>query len=192
MSESVGIDSFWGRAMPKAYSGDLRERRPPLYWLAAFCVIAGSVPASSQSDSQLPSKLVGTGAVGPAEQAWSVALSADGTTAIVGGLGDNSYTGAAWVFTRSGAIWTQQGSKLVGTDTIGRARQGQSVALSADGSTAIAGGIADNRITGAAWVNSRSGGVWTPTPATAVGFLVARGLQRWSSRGPPFKGTRAE
>jgi transposase-like protein len=25
MSESVGIDSFWGRAMPKAYSGDLRE-----------------------------------------------------------------------------------------------------------------------------------------------------------------------
>jgi hypothetical protein len=32
----------------------------------------------------------------------SVALSADGNTAIVGGRRDNSDTGAAWAFTRSG------------------------------------------------------------------------------------------
>jgi hypothetical protein len=82
----------------------------------------------------------------------------------VGGIIDNRLSGTAWVFTRSGATWTQRGSKLVGTDTIGRARQGHSVALSADGSTAIAGGIADNRITGAAWIHSRSGGVWTQLP----------------------------
>ena len=63
--------------------------RPLLYWLAAFFVIAGLVPAASQSDSQQASKLVGTGAVGPAEQGWSVALSADGNTAIVGGIVDN-------------------------------------------------------------------------------------------------------
>jgi hypothetical protein len=31
-----------------------------------------------------------TGAVAPAEQGFSVALSADGNTAIVGGFGDNS------------------------------------------------------------------------------------------------------
>src|SRR4029453_625729 len=74
----------------------------------------------------------------------SVALSADGNTAIVGGWSDNSKTGTAWVFTRSGGIWTQQGKKLVGTDSVGSARQGMSVALSADGNTAIVGGPGDN------------------------------------------------
>ena len=48
--------------------------------------------------------------------------------------------GAAWVFTRSNGVWTQQGSKLVGSDAVGFARQGTSVALSADGNTAIIGG----------------------------------------------------
>jgi hypothetical protein len=116
-------------------------------------------------------KLVGTGAVGNARQGMSVALSADGNTAIVGGWSDNSTTGAAWVFTRSGSVWTQQGKKLVGTGAVGNARQGMSVALSADGNTAIVGGPSDNARTGsvpfglgaagAAWVFTRSAGVWT-------------------------------
>lgn len=106
-------------------------------------------------------KLVGTGAVGNARQGVSVALSADGSTAIVGGIEDNSYIGAAWVYSRNGAVWTQQANKLVGTDAIGSARQGRSVALSADGKTAIVGGLADNRVIGAAWVYTHSGGLWT-------------------------------
>ena len=44
-----------------------------------------------------------------------MALSADGDTALVGGWGDNEI-GAAWVFTRSGTTWTQQGSKLTASD----------------------------------------------------------------------------
>ena len=48
--------------------------------------------------------------------------------------------GAAWVWTRSGGVWTQQGTKLVGTGAVGDADQGQSVSLSADGNTAIVGG----------------------------------------------------
>ena len=79
----------------------------------------------------------------------------------MGGVEDNSYIGAAWVYSRSGTVWTQQANKLVGTDAIGSARQGHSVALSADGKTAIVGGLADNRIKGAAWVYTRSGGVST-------------------------------
>src|SRR6516225_5127103 len=66
-------------------------------------------------------KLVGIGAVGNASQGSSVSLSADGNTAIVGGPGDNSNIGAAWVFTRSGGVWTQQGDKLVGTGAVGNA-----------------------------------------------------------------------
>ena len=69
-----------------------------------------------------------------------MALSADGNTALIGGPSDNGGVGAAWVFTRSGSTWTQQGAKLVGTGAVGHAGQGWSVALSADGNTALVGG----------------------------------------------------
>ncbi len=105
-------------------------------------------------------KLVGTGAVGNAGQGISVALSADGDTAIVGGFRDNGNAGAAWVYTRSYGIWTQQ-AKLIGTGAVGNASQGVSVALSADGDTAIVGGLKDNIRVGAAWVYTRSSGIWT-------------------------------
>ena len=119
--------------------------------------------------TQQGSKLVGTGAVGNAAQGTSVALSADGRTAIVGGPNDNSGAGAAWVFTRSGGVWTQQGDKLVGTGAVGSAVQGTSVALSAEGRTAIVGGPNDNTNTGAAWVFTRSEGVWTQQGDKLVG-----------------------
>jgi FG-GAP-like repeat len=106
-------------------------------------------------------KLVGTGETGTALLGQSVALSADGNTAIVGGWFDNNQAGAVWVFTRGGGTWTQQGSKLVGTGAGGAARQGQSVALSADGNTAIVGGPADSNDLGAVWVFTQSGGTWT-------------------------------
>jgi hypothetical protein len=98
-----------------------------------------------------------------------VAISADGTTAILGGPGDNSYAGAVWMFTRSGGVWSQQGSKLVGTDAVGAADQGNSVAISVDGNTAIVGGWNDNSAAGAAWVFRRSGGVWSQQGSKLVG-----------------------
>jgi len=58
----------------------------------------------------------------------------------VGGLADNRITGAAWVYTRSNGVWTQQ-SKLAGTGAVGSAGQGWSVALSDDGNTAILAGL---------------------------------------------------
>ena len=111
--------------------------------------------------SQQGSKLVGTGAVGSAGQGHGVALSADGNTLVVGGNGDNSGVGAAWVFTRSGGVWSQQGNKLVGTGAVGAAAQGWGIALSSDGNTAIVGGLADNSGSGAAWAFTRSGSVWS-------------------------------
>jgi hypothetical protein len=122
-------------------------------------------------------KLVGTGAVGtPAVQGFSVALSSDGNTAILGGPYDDFDAGAAWVFTRSGGVWTQQGPKLVGAGAVSapfsQVFQGFSVALSGDGNTAIVGGPSDNDDTGAAWVFTRSGGVWTQQGPKLVGTGV--------------------
>jgi len=120
--------------------------------------------AGAAQFAQQGSKLVGTGAMGPAQQGNSAAISADGNTAIVGGREDNTWAGAVWVFTRSGGVWSQQGDKLVGTGaavTPGGliAWQGVSVGISADGNTAIVGGFADDGGFGAAWVFTRSGGV---------------------------------
>lgn len=116
--------------------------------------------------------LVGTGEVGSSGQGSSVALSADGNTALVGGMYDNSSAGATWVFTRNSGVWTQQGSKLVGTGAVnagGGAQQGTTVALSADGNTAIIGGPNDNSGAGATWVFTRSAGVWTQQGSKWVG-----------------------
>ena len=123
--------------------------------------------------TQQGTKLVGSGAVGLASQGSSVSLSADGNTAIVGGFSDHSYVGAAWVWTRSGGVWIQQGTKLVGSGGVGGSDQGWSVALSADGNTAIVGGWADNTVAGAAWVWTRSGGVWTQQGTKLVGSGAA-------------------
>ncbi len=122
---------------------------------------------------QQGSKLVGTGAVGNALQGRSVALSGDGNTAIVGGHNDNNATGAAWVFTRSGTTWTQQGRKLVGTPAVRDANQGVSVALSSDGNTALVGGLGDNGSEGAVWVFTRSGTTWTQQGPKLVGSGAA-------------------
>jgi hypothetical protein len=70
-----------------------------------------------------------------------VALSGDGNTALIGGPVDNGGVGTAWVFTRSGSTWTQQGSKLTGTDETEGGFFGFSVALSGDGNTALIGGF---------------------------------------------------
>jgi hypothetical protein len=85
------------------------------------------------------------------------ALSSDGNTALIGGPNDNSSTSAAWVFTRTGATWRQQGTKLRARGEVGPAQFGSSVALSSDGNTAVIGGPGDNSSIGAAWVFTRSG-----------------------------------
>lgn len=106
-------------------------------------------------------KLVGTGSAMGSIQGWSVAISGDGNTIVVGGQGDQNYTGAVWVFTRSAGVWTQQGDKIVGSGNVGTSAQGQSVSISHDGNTFIAGAKNDNGNTGAAWIFSRSGSVWS-------------------------------
>ena len=134
-------------------------------------------------------KLVGTGAAGIASQGVSVSLSGDGSTAIVGGFGDNFRfgdnfpTGTAWVYTRSAGVWSQQG-KLVGTGAISGAGQGYSVSLSSGGNTAIVGGPYDNAEVGAAWVFAQPVFAGTPRTANCFGQSV-------SALAKQFKGLNA-
>jgi hypothetical protein len=68
----------------------------------------------------------------------TVAVSADGSTALIGGAQQ------VWVFTNSGGVWTQQGPTLTPSNAIGATGEFDSVALSSDGSTALIGSPHDN------------------------------------------------
>jgi hypothetical protein len=88
----------------------------------------------------------------------------DGDTALVGvcyndDLGTDS--GSAYVFTRSGSIWTQQ-AKLLASDGAAGDEFGYCVDL--DGDTALVGAIHDDdngADSGSAYVFTRSGFIWT-------------------------------
>ncbi len=152
---------------------------PPRSSVLALLICASLLPVARAQLVQQGNKLVGTGYVGNPEQgdgAQMVALSADGNTALVGGWDDNP-AGAVLVYTRSAGSWSQQGGKLVGSGTIGSAGQGAAVALSADGNTAIVGGFMDNGGFGAAWIWTRSGGIWTQQGTKLIG-AGAIGLRR--------------
>jgi hypothetical protein len=118
---------------------------------------------------QQGNKLVGSGATYRSYQGQSVALSGDGTTALVAGNGDNNFRGAVWVFERSGGVWIQQGEKLVGSGPSGKTYMGTAMALSNDGNTAVVGGPEDSGAVGAAWIFVRSNGVWTQQGEKLVG-----------------------
>jgi hypothetical protein len=93
---------------------------------------------------------------------YSVALSGD--TAIVGAYESNGAalnSGSAYVFTRSGSLWTQQ-AKLTAADGATGELFGGAVALSAD--TAIVAAWLDDDAgtdSGSAYIFTRSGSMWT-------------------------------
>ncbi len=138
---------------------------------------------SGSTWTQQGSKLTGAGESGRGEFGYSVALSGDGGTALVGGRGDNEFVGAAWVFARSGSTWAQQGEKLTGAEESGEGRFGTGVALSGDGATALIGGEDDNAEAGAAWVFASAGKCTDSWTNTAGGSWFTAG--DWSRGTPP-------
>ncbi len=131
--------------------------------------------------SQQGSKLTPTGGVGAGQFGVSGSLSSDGNTALVGAPRDNSFVGAAYVFVRSGTLWSQQGPKLVPTGAVGPSQFGSSVSLSGDGNTSVVGANFDSAGVGAAYLFARSGTVWSQqgnklSPTGGVGTVQDFGL----------------
>jgi hypothetical protein len=88
---------------------------------------------------------------------WAVSLSGD--TAFVGAAGNFATgTGAAYVYVRSGTLWTQQ-AKLTASDGVPGDQFSYSVSLSGD--TALVGAEGKTGSAGAAYLYLRSGTVWT-------------------------------
>ena len=112
-----------------------------------------------------PEEEVGSGAFGAA-----VAVSGDGSIAVIGAPKDNQASGAAFVFTRSSSgVWKQQGPKLTGFTTAKLGREfeeegegefGAAVALSGSGSTALIGAPNDSEGVGAVFALTRQSEAW--------------------------------
>jgi hypothetical protein len=88
---------------------------------------------------------------------FGVSAAISGTTAVVGAFADASSDGAAYVFTKTGAVWKQ--AELKGSYTADAGDFGGSVAIS--GTTAIVG--APNTNSGAAYVFTKTGAGWKQT-----------------------------
>jgi FG-GAP repeat len=133
--------------------------------------------------TQQGEKLTGGEEEGSAELGHSVAISDDGATVLAGGPRDAKSLGAAWVFTREGTAWAQQGAKLLAAHEAGHGQFGGSVALSGDGDTALIGARADHSFTnmGAAWAFMRTGSTWMQQGEKLTGAGEAAGGEFASS-----------
>jgi hypothetical protein len=94
---------------------------------------------------------------GVANDSFGDSVAISGSSVVVGAPVKNSYTGAAYIFVRSGQSWSQQ-AELSARDGLANDSFGNSVAIS--GSTAILSAVGKNA-TGAAYVFVRSGQSWS-------------------------------
>ena len=117
-------------------------------------------PASWTQQAEL------TASDGAADDWFGESSAVSGETAVVGAtghdVGGRSDQGAAYIFVRSGASWTQQAMLIAGD---GAAGDWFGIATAVSGDTALVGGryhdVDGKSDAGAAWVFSRAGTSWT-------------------------------
>jgi hypothetical protein len=88
-----------------------------------------------------------------------VSLSDDGNTLAVGAYNqnkDNTTSGTAYVFTRSGSTWTQA-QELVPSNAAWYQQFGYSIRISGDASTVVVGAVNENNGTGSIFVYKKTG-----------------------------------
>jgi hypothetical protein len=99
---------------------------------------------------------------GPTDR-FGISTSIDDNTVVIGAWsGDSptaSYSGAAYVFERSGTTWTQK-AKLNANDAAAGDRFGHQVAISEDGNTISVGAPGDDKFAGSAYVFVKSETGW--------------------------------
>ena len=103
-----------------------------------------------------------TASDGMANSYFGSAAALNGSTALIGADGDNSFQGAAYLFTNSNGSWSE-GQKLIASDGLAGDEFGYRVALADDtllvgAFTATVGGVASQ---GAAYVFTQSNGTWS-------------------------------
>ncbi len=105
-----------------------------------------------------------TASDGGADDEFGISAAVDGNTAVVGARGDESDTGAAYIFTKDSDGWSQA-AKLTASDGTANDEFGISVAV--DGGTVVVGARGDESDTGAAYVFTKPGIGWADSNTAA-------------------------
>ena len=136
---------------------------------AFICVRSGNTWTLQQ-------EITGTDSTSDDHFGWSVSIS--GETAVVGAydLNENDL-GAAYVFVRNGLTWTQQ-QKITPTGGAVTDQFGSTVSIS--GETLLVGAFGKDNSRGAAYVYTRSAGLWTQQQILIAGDGVAGDEFGWS------------
>jgi hypothetical protein len=92
---------------------------------------------------------------GAAQMGSSLSMAANGAIIATGGFADQSNNGAVWLYQFKDNDWGIVQTKLQPTSAVGSSQFGSSVQLSADSSTIVVGGLADNSFRGAFWIFKR-------------------------------------
>ena len=127
-------------------------------------VLCGMIMNGPKTES---AKLIASDATNSDHLGYSVSISSDGNTVIVGAyLDDNEKgidAGCAYIFNRSNGVWVQE-AKLLASDGAAGDRFGSSVAISGDGNTVIVGAYANSDVgteSGSVYIFFRNGTTWS-------------------------------
>ena len=147
---SVALSRDGGTALIGAYSKMVGTNRSQG---AAYIFVKNGGNWTQQAE------LTALGAATADQFGFSVALSSDGNTALIGAWNATSNLGFAYIFIRDGVNWLQQ-VKLTNNDKTADFFS-SSVALAGDGNTVVIGAPANrNGAPGAAYIFTRSGNNW--------------------------------
>jgi hypothetical protein len=184
-SKLVGVGGYGapqqGAAVAVSGDGSTLIVGGPFATLSGPSVFVGSAWVFRRAGGSWSQEAILVGAAAPfdqTQQGFSVALSQDGDTALVGAPGDYFRRGEARVFTRTGGRWSEQAALYTPDGRL--SFQGRSVDLSKDGNTAILGGYNDAAGVGAAWVFVRSGRAWNQQAKLLASDAVGGAYQGWS------------
>ena len=125
---------------------------------AAYPIVIDPLVVTQQA------KLTAVG--GAAGDRFGIATSLSGNTAVVGAYGKAGYTGAAYVFVRSGGLWSQQ-AELTASDGAANDYFGASASVSGD--TILIGAYRKGTYTGGVYVFVRNGTTWSEQAKLAAG-----------------------
>jgi hypothetical protein len=153
---AAGVDAQgrFGSSVALSEDGDTALVGAPYQEGAGGLEGTGAVWAYTRAGShfsELQPTLTGAGEVNELF-GYSVALSPDGTTAVVGAPRGREGDGEAWLYESSGTSWGSATEELVGREEDGKERFGKSVATSAGGEIVLLGAPGNGGREGAAWV----------------------------------------
>jgi len=174
---TLAVAAYYEASKATGINGDQEDRSIPE--AGAVYVFTRSSGKWSQQ-AYIKASNTGKAAVGDGfpegdQFGYSMSLSADGNTLVVGAIAEDSnakgingnqaddsanQSGAVYVFVRSGSAWTQQ-AYVKSSRTANNVMFGYSIGVSADGSTLAVGEFDADRGRGAIYVLTRSAGAWT-------------------------------